>query len=150
MKNIDCKLQYLMDGRVPSVVWLIVQIPGFVSIATSCPMEHLGYGGITKEGLMEETKESQEVTYEAGDVIFLNETPMVFLLKKLEDGFVVGTKTDKMGENYEIKLMELWSFNTVSTYATMLDFMYPNQVMLMKGAILDSLTTLYQELGIEG
>ena len=99
---------------------------------------------------MEETKESQEVTYEAGDVIFLNETPMVFLLKKLEDGFVVGTKTDKMGENYEIKLMELWSFNTVSTYATMLDFMYPNQVMLMKGAILDSLTTLYQELGIEG
>ena len=98
---------------------------------------------------MEETKEPQEITYEVGDVIFLNETPMVFLLKKLEDGFVVGTKTDKMGENYEIKLMELWSSNTVSTYATMLDFMYPNQVMLMKGAILDSLNTIYQELGIE-
>ena len=99
---------------------------------------------------MEKPKESQEITYEAGDVIFLNDSPIIFLLKKLKDGFVVGTKTNKMGEDYEIKLIELWSFNTLSTYASLLDQVYPDQAVVAKGAILDSLDTLRRELGIEG
>ena len=102
-----------------------------------------------KEGSMEETKESQETTYEVGDVIVLNDIPIIFLLRKLKDWWVVGRNANKIGETYEIKRIELWSFNTLSTYASLLDQVYPNQAVVAKGAILDSLDTLRRELGIE-
>ena len=99
---------------------------------------------------MEETKESQEITYEVGDVITLNDIPIIFLLRKLKDGWVVGRNANKIGETYEIKLIELWSFDTLNTYASLLDHVYPNQAVVAKGAILDSLDTLRREFGIEG
>ena len=103
-----------------------------------------------KEGSMEETKESQEITYEVGDVIILNDIPIIFLLRRLKDGWVVGRNANKIGEEYEIKLIELWSFDTLNTYASLLDQVYPNQAVISKGAILGSLDTLWRELGIEG
>ena len=99
---------------------------------------------------MEKNEESQETTYEAGDVILLNNIPIIFLLKKLKDGWFVGRNANKIREEYEIKLIELWSFDTLNTYASLLDQVYPNQAVVAKGAILDSLDTLWKELGIEG
>ena len=98
---------------------------------------------------MEKNEESQEITYEAGDVILLNNIPIIFLLRKLKDGWFVGRNANKIGEEYEIKLIELWSFDTLNTYASLLDQVYPDQAVVAKGAILDSLNTIYQELGIE-
>ena len=98
---------------------------------------------------MEETKESQETTYETGDVILLNNIPIIFLLKKLKDGWVVGRNANKIGEEYEIKLIELWSFDTLNTYASLLDQVYPNQAVISKGAILDCLKAICEDFGIE-
>ena len=98
---------------------------------------------------MEKPKESQEITYEAGDVIFLNDSPIIFLLKKLKDGWIVGTASNKVGDGYEIKLIELWSFNTLSTYASLLDQVYPNQEVISKGAVLDCLKAICEDFGIE-
>ena len=98
---------------------------------------------------MEETKESQEITYEVGDVIILNDIPIIFLLRKLKDGWVVGRNANKIGETYEIKLIELWSFDTLNTYASLLDQVYPNQAVISKGAILDCLKAICEDFGIE-
>lgn len=98
---------------------------------------------------MEENKESQETTYETGDVILLNNIPILFLLKKLKDGWIIGTNASKIGEGYEIKLIELWSSNTLNTYASLLDQVYPNQAVISKGAILDCLKAICEDFGIE-
>ena len=98
---------------------------------------------------MEKNEESQEITYEVGDVIILNDIPIIFLLRKLKDGWIVGTNASKIGEGYEIKLIELWSFDTLNTYASLLDQVYPNQAVISKGAILDCLKAICEDFGIE-